>query len=166
MADIVALVVRYLHIVSAILWIGALGFSVMVLRRVMPQLGMPTRKEVLQKMIPVVIRFIPMAAASTILWGALLYLVLGGFDPAVLWGSEWGLAILLALILTLALFAFGILVVIGASRKILGHLNEAACTHQAEMGSLQKTFNRGQVVALVWGASILVLMILATEALG
>jgi hypothetical protein len=34
------------------------------------------------------------------------------------------------------------------------------------MGSLQKTFNRGQVVALVWGASILVLMILATEALG
>ena len=46
MADVVMLVVRYLHILSAILWIGALGFSVMVLRRVMPRLGMPARKEV------------------------------------------------------------------------------------------------------------------------
>ena len=41
MADLVPLVVRNLHIFSAILWIGALGFSVMVLRRVMPRLEMP-----------------------------------------------------------------------------------------------------------------------------
>jgi len=165
MADILALVVRYLHIFSAILWIGALGFSVMVLRRVMPRLEMPTRKAFLRQLIPVVIRFIPVSAVLTIAFGAILYLVIGNFDPSVLWGSDWGLAILLALVLALALFAFGMLVVIRASRKILGHLNEEACAHQAEMGSLQKTFNRGQVVALVWGAGILTLMVIATEAL-
>lgn len=166
MADVVtvaALIVRYLHILSAILWVGALGFSVMVLRRVMPQLGMPARKEVLQKLIPVVIRFIPIAAVSTIVWGAALYLILGNFDPSLLWGTDWGRALLGALVLTLALFAYGVLVVIRASRKILGHLGEEACTHQAEMGRLQKTFNNGQVVALAWGALILVIMVLATE---
>ena len=83
----------------------------------------------------------------------------------MLWGTEWGLVLLGALVLTLALFAFGLLVVIRASRRILGHLNEEACTHGPELGRLQATFNRGQVVALVWGALILSLMIVATEAL-
>lgn len=165
MADVLTLVVRYLHIVSAILWIGALGFSVMVLRQVIGRLEMPTRKAFLRQMIPAVVRFIPLSAVLTIAFGAILYLVLGNFEPAVLWGSDWGMVILLALVLTLALFAFGILVVIRASHKILGHLNEEACAHQAEMGRLQKTFNRGQVVALVWGVAILALMVIATEAL-
>jgi hypothetical protein len=165
MADVVLLVVRYLHILSAILWIGALGFSVMVLSRVMPRLGMPARKEVLRQLIPVVIRFIPVAAVLTIGFGAVLYLLLGNFDPSVLWGTERGLVLLGALVLTLALFAFGLLVVIRASRRILGHLNEEACSHGAEMGRLQAIFNRGQVVAFVWGVVILSLMVVATEAL-
>ena len=164
MADLLVLLVRYVHIVSAILWIGALGFSVMVLGRVMPQVGMPARKEVLRKLIPVVVRFIPAVAISTIVFGVALYLLLGSFDPNVLWGSEWGRILLGALVLTLALFAFGVLVVIRASRRILGHLEEEAFTHQAEMGTLQKRFNRGQVVALAWGAVILVLMVVATAA--
>ena len=165
MADLLTLVVRYVHIFSAILWIGALGFSVMVLRRVVPKLEMPARKDVLRQLIPVVIRFIPATATLTIVFGALLYLMMGNFDPNALWGSTWGLVILGALVLALALFAFGILVVIGASRKILGHLNEAACTHGPEMGRLTKTFNNGQAVALAWGGLILALMVVATEAL-
>ena len=165
MADVLTLVVRYLHIFSAILWIGALGFSLMVLRRVVPRLEMPARKETLRQLIPVVIRFIPATATMTIAFGAILYLVLGNFDPSVLWGSTWGVILLVALVLALGLFVFGILVVIRASRKILGHLNEAACAHGPEMGRLTKTFNNGQVVALVWGAVILGLMIVATEAL-
>ena len=62
MADPLTLAIRYLHIFSAILWIGALGFSVMVLRRVIPRLQMTARKEALRQIIPVMIRFIPAAA--------------------------------------------------------------------------------------------------------
>ncbi len=134
MADAVLLVVRALHILSAILWIGALGFSVMVLRQVMPRLGMPARKEVLRQLIPVVIRFVPVAAVLTIGFGAVLYLLLGDFDPNALWGTEWGRVLLGSLLLTLALFAFGILVVIRASRRILGHLNEEACYARSRDG--------------------------------
>ena len=165
MADLVTLVVRYLHIFSAILWIGALGCSGMVRRRGMPRLEMPARKDVLRQLIPVVIRFIPSTAIATIVFGAILYLLLGQFYPSVLWGSSWGLAILAALVLALALFVFGILVVIRASRKILDHLSEAACSHGPEMGRLTKTFNNGQVIALAWGGLILALMVIATEAL-
>lgn len=165
MADILTLVVRYLHVFSGILWIGSLGFSVMVLRRVAGRLDMPARKALMRQLIPMVIRFIPVSAVMTIVWGVVLYLVMGSFDPAVLWGSEWGRTILGALVLTLALFAFGILVVIRTSRKILGHLSEEACDHQAEMGKLQKTYNRGQIIALVWGVVIVAIMVLATEGL-
>lgn len=165
MADLLVLAVRYLHILFAILWIGSLGFSVMVLRRFLPSLGLSARKEVLQKLIPVMIRFIPISAVLTIAFGAVLYLQLGNFDPTTLLSSTWGLIIFAALLLTLALFAFAVLVVIGASRRILVHLHEETCTHGPEVGALTKRFNNGQVIAFAWGVLILALMVYATQAL-
>lgn len=111
------------------------------------------------------IRFVSVSAVMTIVFGAALYLLLGSFDPAVLWGSTWGVVILVSLVLTLALFAFGMVVVIRASRRILGHLEEETCPHGPEVGKLTATFNRGQGIALVWGVVILSLMVVATEML-
>ena len=165
MADILTVVVRYAHILSAILWIGGLGFSVMVLRSAISRVGMPARKETLRQLIPIANRFIPMAGAWTIGFGAALYLLMGNFDPSILWGTTWGLDLLVALVLASALLAFGILVVRRASERILVHLNEEACTHGPEVGSLQQRYNRGQVVALSWGLGILGLMVVATGAL-
>ena len=165
MVDYLALVLRYAHIMSAILWIGALAFSVMVLRGVMGRVEMAARKETMRKLIPSVVVFIPTSAALTIIFGVSLYVVMGNFDPSILWGTTWGLVLLTALILTLALFGFGVGWVIPISRRILGHLNEEACSHGPEVGKLQARFNRGQIVALVWGFVILAFMITATEAL-
>lgn len=119
----------------------------------------------MRQLIPAVIVFVPISAVLTIGFGAALYLVMGNFEATILWGTTWGLVLLVALVLALALFAFGMGVVIPASRKILGHLNEEACSHGQEMGRLQRRFNNGQVVAMVWGFVILSLMIVATEAL-
>jgi uncharacterized membrane protein len=165
MADLVVLIVRYLHILSAILWIGALGFSVMVLRSAMARVPVPARKETMRQLVPIVIRFIPASAILTILFGALLYLVLGDFNPTILWGTNWGLVLLTSLLLTVILFAFGLTMVARTSQRILGHLNEEACTHGEEVGRLQKMFNRGQIAAFAWGVLILALMVLATEGL-
>ena len=165
MADVLTVVLRYAHILSAILWIGALAFSVMFLRSAMGRVPLPARKETMRQLIPAVIVFVPISAVLTIGFGAALYLVMGNFEATILWGTTWGLVLLVALVLALALFAFGMGVVIPASRKILGHLNEEACSHGQEMGRLQRRFNNGQVVAMVWGFVILSLMIVATEAL-
>jgi len=165
MADIVELVVRYVHIVSAILWIGGLGFSVMVLRSAMSRVGMAARKDTMLQLIPLSNRFIPRVAISTIVFGTILYLLMGNFDPQILWGTRWGLVLLTSLILAVGLLAFGIIVVVTASERILKHLNEDACSHGPEVAALQKTASRGQVIALAWGFFILVLMVVATGAL-
>jgi len=165
MADIVELVVRYVHIVSAILWIGGLGFSVMVLRSAISRVGMPARKDTMQQLIPIANRFIPRTAISTIVFGTILYLLMGNFDPQILWGTRWGLVLLTSLILAVGLLAFGIIVVRTAGERILTHLNEDACSHGPEVAALQKTASRGQVIALAWGFFILVLMVVATGAL-
>lgn len=165
MADILTIIVRYAHILSAILWIGALGFSVMVLGRAVSKVGMPARKETLKQLIPVANRFLPSIAISTIVFGTILYLLMGNFDPKMMFASTWGMVISGALVLAVGLLAFGILVPLRASRAILKHLNEEACSHGPEMGKLQRTFARGQVIALVWGFVILGFMVYATGGL-
>ncbi len=165
MADIVELVVRYAHIVSAILWIGGLGFSVMVLRSAISRVGMSARKDTMLQLIPIANRFIPRTGASTIVFGTILYLMMGNFDPQILWGTTWGRLMLAALILAVGLLVFGIGIVRRASERMLKHLNEDACTHGPEVAALQNTSSRGQLVALLWGFFILVLMVVATGGL-
>jgi len=90
MADILELVVRFAHIASAILWIGGLGFSVMVLRSAISRVGMAARKDTMLQLIPLANRFIPRVGISTVLFGTILYLMMGNFDPQNLWGTTWG----------------------------------------------------------------------------
>jgi uncharacterized membrane protein len=163
MVDVLELIVRYAHIVSAILWIGGLGFSVMVLRSAISKVGMPARKEAMIQLIPLANRFIPRVAISTIVFGTILYVMMG--NSGDLWGTTWSLVMLAALVLAVGLLIFGIGIVRRAAERILKHLEEANCTHGPEVAALQKTSNTGQVVALAWGFFILVLMVVATGGL-
>src|SRR5437867_4750738 len=165
MADILELVVRYVHIVSAILWIGGLGFSVMVLRSAISRVGMPARKDTMLQLIPLSNRFIPRVGISTIIFGTILYLRMGNFDPQILGGTTWGRLMLASLTLAVGLLVFGIGIVRRASERFLRHLNEADCTHGPEVTALQMTSSRGQVIALAWGFFILILMVVATGGL-
>src|SRR3989442_3824591 len=146
MADILELVVRYAHIASAILWIGGLGFSVMVLRSAISRVGMPARKDTLLQLIPLANRFTPRVAISTVVFGTILYLMMGNFDPQNLWGTTWGRAMLAALILSLGLLIFGIGYVRRAAVRMLEHRYEEDCTAGPEDASPQMTSCRGPVV--------------------
>lgn len=163
MVDYIHLALRWLHIVFGVFWIGAVAFSVLVLRVVFPRAGMEARKEVLKHLIPVVLRYVPLTAIMTILFGTLLYLYIGRFDAAELVGTLWGQILFAALILTLGTFAFGMLTGFRASKALLGHLKEEACTHQPEVGKLQRVFNLSQITLLVLGAIIIALMVAAVE---
>jgi hypothetical protein len=100
----------------------------------------------------------------TIIFGVALYLYMGSFDPANLVGRTWGKILLTALVLALVAFAIGMIFGIGSAKKILGHLNEDACTHGPEVGALQKRFNMTQFINLGFGFAIVALMVIATEA--
>lgn len=159
---VVAVVLRFLHILFGIMWIGAVAYGVGVLRRVMPRVDPPARKAVMRQLTPVMLRYIPVSAVMTIVFGSVLYLWLGGFDPDLLLGSKWGLVLLTALGLTLFTFSFGMLVGVGSAKRILGHLEEEQCAHGPEVGALQARFNRAQVIVLGFGLAIIALMVVAT----
>lgn len=163
MADVVALVLRYFHIAFGIAWIGAMMYGVGVLRRALGQVEASARKEVMRRLIPVITQYIPGSAAMTIVFGFVLYLWMGTFQPAVLVESNWGRTLLGALVLSLVAFGIGIFVGIRGARRLLVHLNEEACTHGPEIGALQKRFNAAQFIGLGLGLVIVALMVVATE---
>ena len=98
-----------------------------------------------------------------ILWGALLYLWLGSFNVDTLLGTRWGQIILVAFVLAVITFAIGMLFVVRSSRKVLGHLQEEACTHMEEVGGLQRTMNSSQIVVLLLGIVVIALMVMASQ---
>ncbi|MFQ5919462.1 MAG: hypothetical protein ACE5I4_05385 [Thermoplasmata archaeon] len=164
MVDLVALTLRYLHIAFGIAWIGALAYGVGVLRIALPRADPPASQGVMKQLIPIAVRYIPFTAVMTILFGAILYLYMGVFDPAILLGSTWGLLLLTALVLALVTFAYGLVWGIGSARKILTHLEEEACDHREEVMGLQRRFNRVQIAALFLGLIIIGIMVFVVQA--
>lgn len=127
----------------------------------MQRMPPPARKEVVRHLAPVAIHYVPMAAVMTITFGALLYLVLGGFQTNLLLRTSWGQLLFTALLVASSMFAFGMIVVIGAAKRMLVHVNEEACGHMEEMGALSRRFNRGQIVIVALGFGVIALMVLA-----
>lgn len=162
MVDVVHLTLRWLHIFFGIAWIGAVAFSVMVLRTVMPRLGMPARKELMQRMTPAMARYIPAVAILTIVFGFALYLYLGSFDPALLWGILWGQILLVALALALLAITIGYFVGLRSASALLVHFEEEEEAHPQEVGLLQRRFGMSQMIVFVLGLVIIGLMVYAT----
>ncbi len=158
-----ALTVRFLHIAFGIAWIGAIMYGVGVLRLALGRMDAAARKETMKHLIPVVTRYVPGSAIMTILMGAILYLDMGGLNPAILVGTDWGRVLLAGLILALVAFGIGIVFGIGSAKKILAHLREESCSHGPEVGALQKRFNNVQFIVLGLGLWIIALMVVATQ---
>lgn len=165
MVDVVALTFRLLHIVFGIFWIGAVAYGIAVIRVAMPRVPFEARRETMRQLIPTIIRYVPASAVLTIIFGTLLYVHLGLYDPGNLLGSSWGQMLLAALILTLATFAYGMVAVVGTSKKIKVHLDEEACEHAAEVGALQTRFTIAQIVVLALGLVIVGVMTYVVAAL-
>lgn len=163
--DIIALVLRYVHIASGIAWIGAIMYSVGVLRFTFPRADPPAVRGVLRHMLPVVRRYVPVAAILTIGFGALLYVYMGVFNPAILLNSRWGQLLLIALGLTVGVFVYGLIWGLGTAGRLLPHLEEEKEEHMEEVMALTRRFNRVQVVILLVGLLIIGLMVYVTGTL-
>ncbi len=136
----------------------------MVLRGVMPRLGMPARKELMQRMVPAMARYLPTMAILTIVFGFILYLYLGSFDPALLWGILWGQLLLVALALALIASVIGLGIGLRSANLLLVHFEEEEEAHPQEVGILQKRFGMAQIVVFLLGLVIIALMVYATAA--
>ena len=159
---IIAVVIRFFHIMFGIAWIGAVMYGVGVLRRALARVDTAARKETMKRLIPVVERYLPGSAAMTIIFGTILLFYLRDFQVSYIVDSLWGWILIAALVLALTSFVIGMTLGIGSAKKILVHLNEDACTHGPEVGVLQKRFNVTQFINLGFGFAIVALMVVAT----
>jgi|SRR5438093_661073 len=159
---IIAVVIRFFHIMFGIAWIGAVMYGVGVLRRALARVDPAARKETMKRLIPVVERYLPGSAAMTIIFGTILLFYLRDFQVSYIVDSLWGWILIAALVLALTSFVIGMTLGIGSAKKILVHLNEDACTHGPEVGVLQKRFNVTQFINLGFGFAIVALMVVAT----
>ena len=107
----------------------------------------------------------PLTAILTIVFGLGLCIYIGEANPAILFESRWGQTIFHALLLIFATFAIGMLFVVRTSRRMLAHLNEAACEHKDEAAGLQRTMNRSQLVVVLLSFTIILLMVGASRGL-
>jgi len=106
-------IMAWLHIFTALGWLGAVMFFVMVLRPTMAKLSPPARGELVGKLMPRYARYVISFGVLTLIFGAILALQevdgnLSAFSPATAWGLRmtWGmsfavLALLTGLIVTL-----------------------------------------------------------------
>lgn len=163
--DFLLLALRYAHIAFGIAWIGAVAYGVGVLRIALPRADPPASQGVMRHLIPVAVRYIPFTAVLTIVFGALLYLYMGVFDPSILLGTDWGLLLFTALILAVGIFVYGMVWGIGSATRLLAHLEEQVCEHRDVVMGLQRRFNRVQIGVLLVGLVIIGIMVYVVQVL-
>jgi len=108
---------------------------------------------------------VPLTAILTIVCDVGLHLYIGDANPVILFESRWWQTIFAAFLLIFATFAIGMLFVVRTSRRMLAHLNEAACEHKDEATGLQRTMERSQLVVVLLSFTIILLMVGASRGL-
>lgn len=102
-------VVRWVHIVSGVAWLGEVLTVNLVLIPALMNLNKDARGAFIREVFPRVFRLASVLSATAIISGAVMnYLMTGWNDPGALLGSRWGISILIggSLGLLLTLFHF------------------------------------------------------------
>jgi len=159
--DPIHVTLRILHIVSGVFWVGAIAYSVLVLGRVLPRVDPPVRKQLMKQLLPVALKYIPITATSTITFGILMYLYLTNFDLSTMLGILRFQILFAAMLITLGMFTFGMLIGFRTGLKIKAHLDEEKCEHMPLVGALQKRFALSNLVVFVIGVTVVALMAIA-----
>jgi len=148
-SSLVGAVLAWLHIFSAIGWMGSAMFLAIVLGPSTRELPPPSRRDLVLRLFPRFIRFVSIFATLTLLFGVLLGLALvsDGSDT-ISPSTAWGLRIMIGGIV--ALIAYGLAMAFGlrSARKILGIVRKAQPDQQAQAPELAKLTTRLRLTAV------------------
>ena len=101
---LLTVVLAYLHVVSAIGWLGGGLMFGFVIAPNLAKMAPASSRDFTLKAVPGVIRFLQIIAASTILFGFLLLYNMTNGDFGMLTSSRWGLDLSLGMTTALAAF--------------------------------------------------------------
>lgn len=167
-SSLVSAVLAWLHIFSAIGWMGSAMFLAMVLGPSTRELPPPSRRDLVLRLFPRFIRFVTIFATLTLLFGVLLGLALMSDGSDILSPSTaWGLRITIGA--TLALVAYGLAMALGlrSAKKIVELVQKAQQDQQQaqapELAKLTARLRLTAVIVTVLLSASLILMVAAAR---
>lgn len=129
--SLVSAVLAWLHILSAIGWMGSAMFLAMVLGPSTRELPPPSRRDLVLRLFPRFIRYVTIFATLTLVFGVLLGMGLLSDGSDVLSPSTtWGLRIIIGASLALVAYALAFAVGLRSARGILRLLEKTPQAQQ------------------------------------
>jgi len=124
-SSLVSAVLAWLHILSAIGWMGSAMFLAMVLGPSTRELPPPSRRDLVLRLFPRFIRYVTVFATLTLVFGVLLGVVLVSDGGDLLSPSTtWGLRIIIGASIALVAYALALSLGLRSARNILGLLEK------------------------------------------
>jgi uncharacterized membrane protein len=165
-SSLVGAVLAWLHIFSAIAWMGSAMFLAMVLGPSTRELLPPSRRDLVLRLFPRFIRYVTVFATLTLLFGVLLGLALVSDGSDTLSPSTaWGLRITIGAALALVAYALAMGLGLRSARKILGLVQNARQDQQeAQASDLAKLTTRLRLTAVTVTLLLSVALILMVAA--
>lgn len=165
--SLVTAVLVWLHIFSAIGWMGAAMVFGMVLGPLLPTFNPATRGEVVVRLFPKYVRFAEIFSIMTVTFGFLTAMAFSGgdlskFSPA----TTWGLFISTGATLGIIAFLISIAVIVPVAHKLVRLTQDAMKNPGPPSPDLQKASSRlksSATLALVVMILVLVCMVAAAE---
>ena len=117
--------VRWLHIISGVMWIGLLYYFNFVQGAFMAEAAAAAKPEVTTKLLPRALWWFRWGAMSTIFWGIILILMLSADTGAAYWHSERGVGIMIGGLLGLIMW-FNVWFIIWPNQKVIIETTKAA----------------------------------------
>ena len=160
-------VLTWIHVFSAVGWLGAALLFGMLIGPLMPKLSPATRSELILKLFPKYLPYVQSFAVSTLIFGAVLAVVstngnLSIYAPTNLYGFYISIGVGLALVS--AVFGFGL--AIPSAKKILKLTREMTATPgppPPEMAKASRRLRIGSTTTMVLLIVVLVFMVAAAN---
>lgn len=162
MADPVYVLLRILHVGSAVFLIGGATLWGAVVAPTLMQLGPTLPKGLMPTLGKKIVNIIPHAAALTFLTGVGVFGSLGGFNPGVA-RTPWGMLISAGLLLTLVMLGIAYGVTKPTFKKFTQLMMSTQGPPPPEAQQLMGKMMRMGQVTLVLGWLVVLLMVLATS---
>jgi putative copper export protein len=158
-------VLNFLHVVSAIGWLGAAMVFGMILSPILPSMTAAGRGEFIVKVLPKYATYVTLLILSTLVFGASLgfYMVYSG--DTFSFNSQWGLAIMAGAGTALLVAVIGLGIIIPAMKKMVRIVKEMQANPSAgpspELPGIQRRMRLGSMVGMVLLFLVVIFMVTA-----
>ncbi len=155
-------ILRYVHILFAIVILGSVAYNVLFLQPALMRLDPSVQRPAMLAIGPRVAVGILVSAAVVLLTGILMVLdVLGTSDLDRLFNTDWGLAVSAGFLISAVMFGIGLIYVIRNIFRMRSMALAGTPPTPEQAMRMQKQMRYGSMVALAFGIVAVLAMVMA-----